>query len=77
MVAPTMPMRALREGISGTVRARATIRGGKVTHVEIVSAHPRGVFEAAVRTAMMQYACKTTGTDEIQAEQSFAFKIGG
>jgi protein TonB len=77
MVAPTMPMRALREGISGTVRARATIQGGKVTHVEIVSAQPRGVFEAAVRTAMMQYACKTSGTDEIQAEQSFAFKIGG
>lgn len=76
MVAPTMPMRALREGISGSVRARATIQGGKVIHVEIVSARPPGVFEAAVRTAMLQYTCLSSGTGEVQAEQSFDFKIG-
>ncbi|MEO6030794.1 MAG: energy transducer TonB, partial [Burkholderiaceae bacterium] len=76
MVAPAMPQRALREGISGSVRARATIQGGKVTHVEIVSARPRGVFDAAVRTAMLQYTCVTSGAGEIQAEQSFDFKIG-
>ena len=76
MVAPAMPPRALREGISGSVRARATIQGGKVVHVEIVSAQPRGVFEAAVRTAMLQYTCLTSGSGEIQAEQTFDFKIG-
>ncbi|MES2989833.1 MAG: energy transducer TonB [Pseudomonadota bacterium] len=74
-VQPTMPSKALREGITGTVRARATIKGGKVIAVEIVSSSPRGVFDAAVRNAMMQYGCSGVGDDEIKADQTFDFKL--
>ena len=73
-VQPVMPVKATREGINGTVKARATIKGGKVVAVEILSASPRGVFETTVRNAMMQYGCQS-GEEEIKAEQIFEFKI--
>jgi protein TonB len=73
-VQPSMPAKAIREGITGSVKARATIKSGKVIAVEILSSYPRGVFDAAVRTAMMQYGCQT-GEDEIKAEQAFDFKL--
>ena len=73
-VQPIMPPKAVRESITGTVRARATIKGGKVIGVEILSSQPRGVFDAAVRSAMMQYGCQA-GEDEIKAEQLFDFKL--
>jgi protein TonB len=69
-----MPAKATREGINGSVKARATIRGGKVVAVEILSSQPRGVFDAAVRNAMLQYGC-LSGDEEIRAEQTFDFKI--
>jgi protein TonB len=75
MVQPKMPVKATREGITGTVRAQATIRGGKVVAVDILSASPRGVYESAVRTAMMQYGCTTTGDAEVKAIQDFDFKL--
>ena len=74
-VAPVMPVRAAREGLSGIVRARATIKGGKVVAVEILSSPARGVFDAAVRSAMLQYGCSGAGDDEIKAEQEFSFKL--
>ena len=74
-VSPSMPVKATREQISGVVRARATIKGGKVIAVEILSTPARGVFDAAVRTAMMQYGCSAAGDDEIKAEQEFVFKL--
>lgn len=73
-IQPIMPARALREGINGSVRARARIKGGKVIAVEILSSQPRGVFDSAVRNAMLQYGCQT-GDDEIAAEQTFDFKL--
>ena len=73
-VQPSMPVKAIREGITGSVKARATIKGGKVVAVEILSSFPRGVFDAAVRTAMMQYGCQA-GDEEIKAEQVFDFKL--
>ena len=73
-VPPSMPQKAIREGITGSVRARATIKGGKVVAVEILSSQPRGVFDAAVRSAMLQYGCQA-GEDEIRAEQTFDFKV--
>jgi protein TonB len=73
-VQPTMPAKAVREGITGAVKARATIKGGKVVAVEIISSQPRGVFDAAVRNAMMQYGCQA-GEEEIKAEQTFDFKL--
>jgi periplasmic protein TonB len=74
MPAPPMPAKASREGLSGTVRARATIKGGKVVAVEILSASPRGVFEETVKKAMLQYGCQA-GDEEIKADQTFEFKI--
>lgn len=73
-VQPSMPPKALRENIAGSVRARATIRAGKVIGVEILSSSPRGVFDGAVRTAMMQYGCQASD-EEIKAEQTFDFKV--
>jgi protein TonB len=75
MVQPTMPRKALQEGISGSVTARATIRGGRVVNVEIVKANPRGVFESAVRSAMLQYQCSASGDQEVIAVQDFDFKL--
>lgn len=73
MVAPVMPLRAERDGIGGLVRARATIREGRVIDVQILSSTPRGLFDSAVRTAMSQYRCQTTGAAEIVAIQTFKF----
>jgi len=70
-----MPPKAAREGITGSVKARATIKGGKVIAVEILASQPRGVFDAAVRTAMMQYGCSAAGEDELKADQTFDFKL--
>ena len=70
---PEMPPRALAEGISGEVAARATIKGGKVVHVDIVRSTPPGVFDASVRRAMFQYQCKVDGGDQVVVEQSFDF----
>lgn len=75
MVAPIMPTKAVRDGMRGVVRAKATIRGTKVINVEIISSQPRGVFDAAVRTAMMQYVCQTSGDADVVAEQEFGFKV--
>jgi periplasmic protein TonB len=73
-VAPVLPRRAQQEGIAGLVRAQATIRGGKVVDVQILASKPRGLFDAAVRSAMLQYGCQTTGADEIVAQQTFEFR---
>jgi protein TonB len=70
---PEMPPRALAEGISGEVTARATIRGGKVVRVDIVKSTPPGVFDGSVRRAMGQYQCKVDGGDQVVVEQSFDF----
>ncbi len=71
LVKPTMPRKARQSGTGGTVVARATIRGGKVVEVEIRSSNPRGLFDSAVREAMMQYTCSG---DHI-ADQEFVFKL--
>jgi protein TonB len=74
MVKPVLPRRAAQEGIAGLVQAQATIRGGKVVDVQILQSRPRGLFDAAVRTAMLQYGCQTTGADEIVARQTLDFR---
>jgi protein TonB len=68
---PEVPPRALREGISGTVRAQATIVGGVVSAVEILSG-PR-LLHAAVRDAMLKYQC--TAPDGTVALQAFEFRV--
>ena len=71
MVQPTMPRKAIKTSTGGTVIARATIRGGKVVSVEIRASNPRGLFDDAVRDAMMEYTCNG---DHI-ADQEFVFKF--
>lgn len=73
MVKPTLPRRAEEEGIGGSVRAQATIRGGKVVSVDILASKPRGLFDAAVRTAMLQYGCESNAA-ELVAVQNFQFR---
>jgi periplasmic protein TonB len=73
-VSPSMPRKAAEEGTPGSVRARATIKGGKVITVEILSSTPRGVFDSAVRDAMSQYKCQPS-EDEVKADQTFEFKF--
>ena len=77
MPQPTMPRKALQSGTGGTVIAKATIRGGKVVEVEILKSYPRGLFDAAVREAMLQYMCnpESHGSAEYAAEQEFVFKL--
>ncbi|WNC95189.1 energy transducer TonB (plasmid) [Paraburkholderia sp. FT54] len=70
---PDMPPRALAEGISGEVTARATIEGGRVARVDIVKSTPPGVFDGSVRRAMAQYQCKVDGGGQVVVEQSFDF----
>lgn len=71
-VKPEIPVKALREGISGVVRAQATIRNGRVVSVEILSG-PR-IYHNPVRDAMMQYKC-ISGSGDMIATQEFAFKV--
>ena len=71
MPQPEMPRKALQSGTGGTVVARATIKGGKVVEVDILKSNPRGLFDAAVKEAMMQYTC----SGDHVADQEFAFKI--
>lgn len=71
-VRPEMPRQALNEGIEGTVRAQALIRGGKVVEVTILSG-PR-VFHTSVRNAMLRYGCASAEGDRL-AIQNFDFKF--
>ena len=70
-VAPSMPQRAIDEGISGVVKARIEISYGVVKDVVILSG-PR-VFHSAVKAAVMRYSCISDG--DISATQDFTFKL--
>ena len=69
------PPRAGKAGLGGMVLARATIRSGRVIRVEILRSEPAGLFDGAVRTAMLQYVCRDQGAVELLAEQLFEFKL--
>lgn len=70
-----MPQRALQEGTGGFVKVMATVRGGKVVAVEVLSSKPRGLFEASVRKAMMQYRCESPPDADIKVPQEFNFTV--
>ena len=70
---PEMPQKAIDDGIGGTVKAEATIRGGRIVEVRILSG-PRA-FHTAVRAAMLRYECATTGEASAIATQEFTFKV--
>jgi len=71
-VAPEMPRRAIREGVSGVVRAQMKIVNGSVTEVKILSG-PQ-VFHEAVAHAIRQYRCQST-SNEIIATEEFTFRL--
>lgn len=71
-VRPSMPDRAIDEGIEGMVKAQARIRNGKVVEVRVLSG-PK-VYHAAVRSAMLAYEC-SAGENEVLATQDFTFKL--
>ena len=70
-VKPEIPRKALQEGVSGVVRAQARIVDGAVKEITVLSG-PR-VFHPAVKAAMQQYKCNSSG--EVTAIQEFEFKI--
>jgi periplasmic protein TonB len=74
-VSPEMPAKALAMGIQGRVTARATIQSGKVISVEILKSTPPGVFDAAVKSAMMRYQCENNSNDIVAADQTFNFAL--
>ena len=72
-VPPEMPRKAIQDGATGVVRAKALIKEGVVREVTILSG-PR-IFHAAVRAAMLQYKCSSdAGAEGIEATQEFSFK---
>jgi periplasmic protein TonB len=72
-VPPEMPRKAIQDGATGVVKAKALIKDGVVKEVTILSG-PR-IFHAAVRAAMLQYKCSSdSGSDAIEATQEFSFK---
>lgn len=71
-VKPSMPRRALEDGIEGVVRAQVLIRNGAVAKVDILSG-PQ-IFRTTVREAMLQYRCKSAEGDVV-ATQEFAFRL--
>jgi protein TonB len=71
-VKPVMPMAARQAGISGVVKARAVVRAGRVTDVQILEG-PK-IFHAAVKAAMSAYQCDVNA-QEATAEQEFVFQL--
>ena len=61
------------ESINGSVKARWTIKGGKVIAVDILSSTPKGAFDGVVRSALLQYGCQSEGDQVLVAEQTFNF----
>ncbi len=74
-VKPVMPRRALQEGTGGFVKVMATVRGGKVVAVEVLTSRPRGLFEGVVRQAMMQYRCESPPDVDVKVPQEFNFTV--
>lgn len=72
-VKPETPRRAIIDGISGVVRARAVVTHGTIQEVTLLSG-PK-IFYAAVRHAMLQYKCAPSSQPSVTAEQEFVFEV--
>lgn len=69
-VAPRMPRRALRDGITGYVKVRITVNpDGTVKDVSIEEANPRGVFERAAIAAIYKWKFKPKVVDGQPVQQ--------
>jgi len=71
-VAPEMPRKAARSGITGVVKAEIHISNGNIRDVKILSGP--AVFHDAVKKAIMKYECVTDGAD-VTATQEFSFEL--
>ena len=74
-VPPEFPAEASRKAISsGSVTAKVSIEAdGKVSHVEIVEAAPKRVFDRAVTDALMDWRYEASGEKQ-QTEVKLVFK---
>ena len=74
-VPPEFPAEASRKQISsGSVTAKVSIEAdGKVSHVEIVEAAPKRVFDRAVTDALMDWRYEASGEKQ-SAEVKLVFK---
>ncbi len=74
-VPPEFPAEASRKSISsGSVTAKISIEAdGKVSHVEIVEAAPKRVFDRAVTDALMDWRYEASGEKQ-SAEVKLVFK---
>lgn len=69
-VAPRMPRRALRDGITGYVVLRITVNpDGTVKSASVEEASPRGVFESAALSAVYKWKFKPKVVDGKPVEQ--------
>jgi protein TonB len=72
---PAWPRFAIQNGITGTVKVKATVRAGKVIAVQVLSSSPPSVFEAVARQAMLQFRCESPPGIDTLVEQDFNFNL--
>jgi Gram-negative bacterial TonB protein C-terminal len=75
LIQPAMPLKAENEGISGSVTAQVTISNTKIVKIEILKSEPEGIFDDAVRDAIMQYRCQVNNGGEGKMRQEFQFTM--
>ena len=72
-VGPEVPQRAIKEGIVGLVKVKLTVTNEEVQKVEFLSGPP--VYFPAVRQAISQYRCTTSGSGSATVTQEFDFRM--
>jgi hypothetical protein len=71
MVPPAFPREAVRQGISGEVKATVRVENGEIQDIQLEGPE---IFHGAVTAALKQYRCRQLSYRVI-ATQSFNFKI--
>ena len=73
---PEYPVRARLEGIEGHVLVVIHVgRNGRPTGLQFVEATPQGVFEGAVRRALMRWQYQVSNADAHTAELTEAYRL--
>ena len=70
-----MLIKARREGITGDVSAQVLIHGDQVVSVEIIESNQKGVFDDAVRAALMASTGSSGTQNQYRSVQSFNFEV--
>lgn len=68
-----MPCKEQNEAIADLVIAQATISDTKIVKIEILKSKPAGIFDDAVRDAIMQYRRQISDGGERMIRQKFEF----